>query len=36
MNRAEVRAKINEIGIVPCARVKLPELALFAAEALYS
>ena len=36
MNRAEVKAKINEIGIVPCARVKLPELAHFAAETLYS
>jgi 2-dehydro-3-deoxyphosphogluconate aldolase/(4S)-4-hydroxy-2-oxoglutarate aldolase len=36
MNRAEVKAKIDEIGIVPSARVKTPELAQFAAEALYS
>ena len=36
MNRAEVKAKIHEIGIVPSARVKAPELAQFAAETLYS
>jgi len=36
MNRAEVKSKIDEIGIVPSARVKAPELAQFAAETLYS
>ena len=36
MNRAEVIATINEIGIVPCARVKLAQHAQFAAETLYS
>jgi len=36
MNRAEVKSKIDEIGIVPSARVKTAELAQFAAETLYS
>ena len=36
MNSKEVRARINEIGIIPCARVKLPEYARFAAETVYS
>jgi 2-dehydro-3-deoxyphosphogluconate aldolase / (4S)-4-hydroxy-2-oxoglutarate aldolase len=36
MKSQEVKAKINEIGIVPCARVKVPEHARFAAEALYA
>jgi 2-dehydro-3-deoxyphosphogluconate aldolase / (4S)-4-hydroxy-2-oxoglutarate aldolase len=31
----EVRKRIEEIGIVPCARVKNPEQARFAAETLY-
>src|SRR5271165_4041915 len=35
MNRTEARRQIDEIGIVPCARVTLPEHALFAAETLY-
>jgi 2-dehydro-3-deoxyphosphogluconate aldolase/(4S)-4-hydroxy-2-oxoglutarate aldolase len=36
MNSKEVRDKIAEVGIVPCARVKLPEQARFAAEVLYA
>ena len=36
MNRDEVKAKINEIGIVPCARVTVAEQARFAAETLYA
>jgi 2-dehydro-3-deoxyphosphogluconate aldolase / (4S)-4-hydroxy-2-oxoglutarate aldolase len=35
MNREEVRNRIGEIGIVPCARVKTIEHAQFAAEMLY-
>jgi len=35
MNRIEARRQIDEIGIVPCARVTLPEHARFAAETLY-
>lgn len=35
MTHLEVCAKINEIGIVPCARVHVPGRALFAAETLY-
>ena len=36
MNSEEIRARIVEIGVVPSARVKLAEHALFAAESLYS
>src|SRR5580692_8450507 len=36
MNRKEVFAKINEIGIVPCARVQSSKEALFAADMLYA
>ncbi len=36
MDRKEVRARIEKVGIVPCARVTLPEYAQFAAEALYA
>jgi len=36
MTSNEVRKRIDEIGIVPCARVKVPEHARFAAETLYS
>lgn len=36
MKREEAKAKINEIGIVPCARTHAPELAQFAAETLYA
>jgi len=36
MDKTVVRARIEEIGIVPCARVKAPELAMFAADTLYS
>lgn len=36
MNRKEACEKINEIGIVPCARVRLPKDALFAADTLYA
>jgi 2-dehydro-3-deoxyphosphogluconate aldolase / (4S)-4-hydroxy-2-oxoglutarate aldolase len=35
MQSQEVRARIGEIGIIPCARVKAPELAHFAAETVY-
>jgi 2-dehydro-3-deoxyphosphogluconate aldolase / (4S)-4-hydroxy-2-oxoglutarate aldolase len=35
MTRDEVRKQINTVGIVPCARVKVPEHARFAAEMLY-
>src|SRR5271169_6008661 len=34
MNKAEVRASIEEIGIIPAIRVSKVELALFAAEAV--
>ena len=36
MNREEVRARIEEIGIVPAIRVSTPEDALFAAESVAS
>lgn len=36
MDRKAVCVQIIEIGIVPCARVKAPEQAQFAAETLYS
>jgi 2-dehydro-3-deoxyphosphogluconate aldolase/(4S)-4-hydroxy-2-oxoglutarate aldolase len=36
MNRQEVRDQINQIGIIPCARVKAPGHAQFAAETLYA
>jgi 2-dehydro-3-deoxyphosphogluconate aldolase/(4S)-4-hydroxy-2-oxoglutarate aldolase len=35
MNRKEVRDKIERIGIVPCARVTIPDEAIYAAETLY-
>ena len=35
MQSKEVRKRIGDIGIVPCARVKAPEHARFAAETLY-
>ena len=35
MTSSEVKAKINEIGIVPSARVKVPEHARFATKTLY-
>jgi 2-dehydro-3-deoxyphosphogluconate aldolase/(4S)-4-hydroxy-2-oxoglutarate aldolase len=34
MKKAEVRARIEEIGIIPAIRVSTPELALFAIEAV--
>src|SRR5580658_2107777 len=36
MNRQEVCNQIHQIGIIPCARVRAPEHAQFAAEALYA
>ena len=36
MNRQAVCEQINQVGIIPCARVKAPEHAQFAAEALYA
>jgi len=36
MTSNEVRKRIHEIGIVACARVRVPEHARFAAETLYS
>jgi len=36
MQSHQVRRQIEEVGIVPCARVRLPEQALFAAETLYA
>lgn len=36
MKKQKVVGRIGEIGIVPCARVKLPQHALFAAETLYA
>lgn len=36
MDRIAARTQIEEIGIVPCARVTLPEHARFAAETLHS
>jgi 2-dehydro-3-deoxyphosphogluconate aldolase / (4S)-4-hydroxy-2-oxoglutarate aldolase len=35
MERDQVRRRIEEIGIVPCARVRMPEHAVFAAETLF-
>jgi len=35
MQRLEVSRRLGEIGIIPCARVKKPEHARFAAESLY-
>jgi 2-dehydro-3-deoxyphosphogluconate aldolase/(4S)-4-hydroxy-2-oxoglutarate aldolase len=35
MNSTEVREKIEGIGIVPCARVTVPEQAIYAAQTLY-
>jgi 2-dehydro-3-deoxyphosphogluconate aldolase/(4S)-4-hydroxy-2-oxoglutarate aldolase len=35
MNRTEVRGKIEKIGIVPCARVSVPDQAIYAAQTLY-
>jgi 2-dehydro-3-deoxyphosphogluconate aldolase / (4S)-4-hydroxy-2-oxoglutarate aldolase len=35
MHSDQVRRQIEKIGVVPCARVKLPEHARFAAETLY-
>jgi 2-dehydro-3-deoxyphosphogluconate aldolase/(4S)-4-hydroxy-2-oxoglutarate aldolase len=35
MNSKEVREKIEKVGIVPCARVSVPEYAIYAAETLY-
>jgi 2-dehydro-3-deoxyphosphogluconate aldolase/(4S)-4-hydroxy-2-oxoglutarate aldolase len=36
MDSQEIRKRIEEVGIIPCARVKVPEQATFAAEALYA
>src|ERR1700686_4848723 len=36
MNREEIRARIEEVGIIPAIRVSSPEDALFAAEAVAS
>jgi 2-dehydro-3-deoxyphosphogluconate aldolase/(4S)-4-hydroxy-2-oxoglutarate aldolase len=36
MQNSEVCKRISDIGIVPCARVKLPDYARFAAETLYA
>jgi 2-dehydro-3-deoxyphosphogluconate aldolase/(4S)-4-hydroxy-2-oxoglutarate aldolase len=35
MNRKEVRERIEKIGIVPCARVTIPDQAIYAAQTLY-
>jgi 2-dehydro-3-deoxyphosphogluconate aldolase/(4S)-4-hydroxy-2-oxoglutarate aldolase len=35
MNSTEVREKIEKVGIVPCARVSVPDYAIYAAETLY-
>jgi 2-dehydro-3-deoxyphosphogluconate aldolase/(4S)-4-hydroxy-2-oxoglutarate aldolase len=35
MDRNEVRKKIEAVGIVPCARVSVPEYAIYAAQTLY-
>ena len=35
MRSDDVRQRIEEIGIIPCGRVNLPEHAIFAAETLY-
>jgi 2-dehydro-3-deoxyphosphogluconate aldolase/(4S)-4-hydroxy-2-oxoglutarate aldolase len=36
MNHTETRKQIEEVGIVPCARVTMPDHARFAAETLYA
>jgi len=36
MQSEEVRKRIGDIGIIPCARVKVPDHARFAAETLYA
>jgi len=36
MNSSEVRKLIDEVGIIPCARVPVPEQARFAAESLHA
>jgi 2-dehydro-3-deoxyphosphogluconate aldolase / (4S)-4-hydroxy-2-oxoglutarate aldolase len=36
MQSEEVRKRIREIGIIPCARVRIPDHAIFAAETLFS
>jgi 2-dehydro-3-deoxyphosphogluconate aldolase / (4S)-4-hydroxy-2-oxoglutarate aldolase len=36
MQSQEVRKRIGDIGIIPCARVKVPDHARFAAETLYA
>ena len=36
MDREQAHRRIDEIGIVPCARVAIAELACFAAKALYA
>lgn len=36
MTKNEVRKTIEEIGIIPCARVNVPDRARFAADALYA
>jgi 2-dehydro-3-deoxyphosphogluconate aldolase / (4S)-4-hydroxy-2-oxoglutarate aldolase len=36
LNKTKVRAQLEEIGIIPCARVKVPEHAFFAAETLHA
>jgi 2-dehydro-3-deoxyphosphogluconate aldolase / (4S)-4-hydroxy-2-oxoglutarate aldolase len=36
MNRNEVRAQIEEVGILPCVRVASEEHARFAAETVYA
>jgi 2-dehydro-3-deoxyphosphogluconate aldolase/(4S)-4-hydroxy-2-oxoglutarate aldolase len=35
MNISEVREKIEKVGIVPCARVSVPDQAIYAAQTLY-
>jgi len=36
MHSKEVSKRINDIGIVPCARVRNPDHVRFAADALYA
>jgi 2-dehydro-3-deoxyphosphogluconate aldolase/(4S)-4-hydroxy-2-oxoglutarate aldolase len=36
MNTQEICRKIEDVGIIPCARVRIPEQATFAAETLYA
>jgi 2-dehydro-3-deoxyphosphogluconate aldolase/(4S)-4-hydroxy-2-oxoglutarate aldolase len=35
MNSKEVREKIEKVGVVPCARVSVPDHAIYAAQTLY-